>query len=455
MHPDSSAVLHRHCKAAYPIAVSGDGPYIIDNQGKRYLDASGGAAVSCLGHSNARVREAMHQQIDRLAYAHSGFFTTEPMEELAARLIARAPEGLARVYFVSGGSEAMEAAIKLGRQYWVECGRPEKRYIITRWQSYHGNTLGALSVGGNRWRREPFRPLLLESAHHISPCYAYREQKEGESREDYALRAANELEAKILELGPDNVAMFTMEPVVGATMGAVPSEPGYLQRIRAICDRYDVLLVLDEVMCGMGRTGRLFACEEDGVAPDLLAVAKGLGAGYQPIGAMLCSQKIYDTVANGSGFFQHGHTYLGHAVACAASLAVLEEIETQSLLTRVQEQGAALKQELEEALAGHPHVGDIRGRGLFLGLELVADKQSKTPFDYRHKLHAAIKNRAMQEGLMCYPMGGTVDGQSGDHILLAPPFIIEEKHRRIIVSTLAKVIDEAIAALPESGQKAA
>jgi adenosylmethionine-8-amino-7-oxononanoate aminotransferase len=432
-------VFHRHTKTNYPTAVKGDGCYIIDDKGKRYLDACCGAAVSCLGHSNEDVIRAIKQQLDKIPFAHTSFFTNEPMEELADFLVERAPEGLDRVYFFSGGSEATEAAMKLARQYFLEIGKPEKKHIIARWQSYHGNTLGALSAGGNRWRRKQFEPMLVDM-HHINACYAYRDQKKKETPEEYGLRVANELEAKILELGAENVIGFMAEPVVGATMGCVPAVNGYFKRIREICDKHGILLILDEVMCGMGRTGTLFACEQDGITADILCIAKGLGAGYQPIGAMMCSKKIFDAVQKGSGFFQHGHTYIGHATACAAALKVQQVIEREKLLKNVNVQGASLMEELKNAFKKNPYVGDIRGRGLFIGLELVQDKEKKTPFPFKDKVNAKLKANAMAEGLMCYPMGGTIDGQKGDHVMFAPPFIITPKQVDEIVDKFSKAM---------------
>lgn len=438
-----SHVFHRSLTQSYPTAVKGDGPYLIDSAGRRYLDASGGAAVSCLGHSDPQVIEAIRRQVGQLAYAHTSFFTTEVMEELADFLVARAPEGIESVYFVSGGSEAVEAALKLARQYFIEIGQPQRKHLIARRQSYHGNTLGALATGGNEWRRKQFEPLLI-GVSHVSPCYAYREQRQGETPHAMGLRLAAELEAEILRLGAENVMAFVAEPVVGATLGAVTAVPGYFKAIRQVCDRYGVLLILDEVMCGMGRTGSLFAVEQEGISADLITIAKGLGAGFQSIGATLVSNKIRDAIANGSGFFQHGHTYIGHATACAAALAVQKTIEERGLLARVNVLGQALQERLIDALGSHPNVGDIRGRGLFQGIELVADRSSKKPFDPALKLHAKIKQAAMAEGLMCYPMGGTVDGQYGDHILLAPPFILDESHLDEIVSKLSTGIQCAL-----------
>ncbi|BAN47246.1 aspartate aminotransferase family protein [Metapseudomonas resinovorans] len=439
-----SHVFHRSLTQSYPTAVRGDGPYLIDSQGKRYLDASGGAAVSCLGHSDAGVIEAIREQVGTLAYAHTSFFTSEPMEALADFLIERAPQGLESVYFVSGGSEAVEAALKLARQYFVEIGQPQRRHVIARRQSYHGNTLGALAAGGNAWRRQQFQPLLIDVSH-VSPCYAYREQRADETPEALGMRLAAELEAEILNLGAENVMAFIAEPVVGATLGAVPAVPGYFKRVREVCDRHGVLLILDEVMCGMGRTGSLFAAEQEGISADLITVAKGLGAGYQPIGATLVSGRIVDAIRQGSGFFQHGHTYIGHATACAAALAVQKTIEERQLLARVSELGAGLRARLQERFGDHPHVGDLRGRGLFQGVELVRERASKEPFDPALKLHAKLKKAAMARGLMCYPMGGTLDGRRGDHILLAPPFILEETHLDELVDKLDAALRSALA----------
>jgi adenosylmethionine-8-amino-7-oxononanoate aminotransferase len=439
-------ILHRSPNAVTPVAVSGSGVEIVDADGRRYLDASGGAAVSCLGHGHAEVLAAMRRQLDTIAYAHTAFFTTEVAERLADRLIEDAPPGLSHVYLVSGGSEAIEAALKMARQYFVEIGEPQRRHIIARHQSYHGNTLGALAVGGNAWRRAQFEPLLIKT-HHIDPCYAYRLKREDESDADYAARAAQALEDKIIEIGPDRVIAFVAETVVGATLGAVPPVGDYFKRIRAICDRYGALLILDEVMCGMGRTGTLHACEQEGVAPDLMTVAKGLGGGYQPIGAVFLTKRIYEAFTNGSGAFQHGHTYMGHSVAAAAALAVQEVIRRDRLLANVVEMGGRLKRRLTERFGQHPSVGDIRGRGLLWALELVSDRAAKRPFDPATKAYARVKREAMARGLMVYPMGGTVDGVTGDHILLAPPFIVEGSQVDAIVERLGAALEAALASV--------
>lgn len=445
MNSSGTQVLHRHLHHTPPAAVGAEGLWIHDAEGRRYLDASGGAAVSCLGHAHPDVLAAMHRQIDQLAYAHTSFFTTEVAEELARELVATAPAGTSHAYFVSGGSEAVEAALKMARQYFLEIGQPQRTHFIARRQSYHGNTLGALAVGGNAWRREPFAPLLMPVTH-VSACYPYREQRHSESNEQYGLRLARELEAEIEILGADKVIAFVAETVGGATAGVLVPVPGYLRAVREVCDRHGVLLILDEVMCGMGRTGTMHACEAEGVVPDLLVVAKGLGGGYQPIGAVLAQQKIVHAMTRGSGFFQHGHTYLGHPVACAAALAVQKVIARDGLLAQVRANAVVLQGLLEDAFGEHPHVGDIRGRGFFWGLEFVRERADKTPFDPKHKLHATLKREAMARGLLVYPMGGTVDGRYGDHVLLAPPFIAGESDLALVVERLRASVDAAVAA---------
>jgi adenosylmethionine-8-amino-7-oxononanoate aminotransferase len=438
-------VLHRSVRHDYPTAVSGKGIFIRDAAGKDYIDASSGAAVSCLGHSHPDVIAAMRTQLDKLEYAHTSFFTTQVLEELADDLVAHAPPGLGHVFFVSGGSEAIEAALKLARQYFVERGEPQRRYLIARHQSYHGITMGALAVGGRARQRAQFAPLLIET-HHVSPVYEYRERRANETPQAYGQRLAHELEAKIAELGGENVMAFVAEPVVGATLGAVPAVEGYFQSVRKICDRHGILLILDEVMCGMGRTGTLYACEQEGINPDLVAIAKGLGGGFAPIGALLLHDRIFQALADGSGAFQHSHTYTGHPLACAAALAVQNVIRRDNLLANVRRQGALLMRRLQERFGNHPFVGDVRGRGLFVGVELVTDRGTKEPFDPARKLHARIKQEAMARGLMVYPMGGTADGVRGDHVLMAPPFIIDSEAIDTIVERLGDAIDAAVAA---------
>lgn len=432
-----SSVFPRNCRHLLPTAVRGDGVYIIDAEGQRWLDGCGGAAVSCLGHSPKTVIAATKAQLDALSWAHTGFFTGTAAEQLAEMLIARAPPGITRAYFVSSGSESVETALKLARQYFVERGEPQRVNIIARRQSYHGGTLGALAVGGHVRRREWFLPLLSGTAHHIAPCHFWRYGEDGETAQAYARRAADELEQKITQLGAATVAAFVAETVVGATLGAAAAAEGYFRRVRDICDRHGVLLILDEVMCGMGRTGTLFACEQEKIAPDLVCLAKGLAAGVQPIGATLCTDEIYQTVKNGSGAFRHGHTYIGHSAACAAACAALGEIE--KLLPKVRAMGEKLHTVLHENFGAHPHVADIRGRGMFIGIEFT--QAGKTPFPAAQKIHAAVQQAAFAEKLMVYGGGGTADGVCGDHILIAPPFIFEEKH----IAELADKLSRALA----------
>ena len=436
-------VFHRNPLHDYPVAVAGDGCYLYDRDGKRYLDASGGAAVSCLGHSDRAVIDAISRQLEALPFAHTSFFANEPMEQLADALIATAPKPLERVYLTSGGSEAMEAALKLARQYFVEKGEPRRAHVIGRRQSYHGNTLGALAVGGNFWRRRQFEPLLIQASH-VSPCYPYRDRREGESDAAYVERLGAELEAEIARLGGDTVIAFVAETLAGATLGCAPPVPGYFKRMREICEHHGILLVLDEVMCGMGRCGTMWAFEPEGVVPDIVAIAKGLGAGYQPIGAMIAAKPIFETITRGSGFFQHGTTYLGHAAACAGALAVQHRLRDDGILARVQPTGEILARQLRAAFGEHPHVGDIRGRGLFWALELVAERKTKKPFEPARRLHARIKQEALKAGLLCYPMGGTIDGERGDHVLLAPPFVIEPSQIEELVHKLSGAIESAL-----------
>jgi len=439
-----SRVLHRSLRETPPKAVDGAGIWLTAEDGRRILDASGGAAVSCLGHQHPRVLDAIARQAAKLAYAHTAFFSSEPAEALADHLVGHEPGGLAYVYFVSGGSEAIEASIKLARQYFVERGEPQRGNFIARRQSYHGNTLGALAAGGNAWRRAPYAPLLSPAFSHVTPAFAYHERREDEQDADFVTRLAAELEAEFQRLGPDTVAAFIAEPVVGATAGCVPAPENYFRRVREICDRHGALLILDEVMCGMGRTGTTHAWEQEGVAPDIQAIAKGLGGGYQPIGAMLARAAIVDTIREGSGAFQHGHTYLGHPLACAAALEVQRIIGDENLLDHVKQRGRELEQRLIERFGNHRHVGDVRGRGLFQAIELVEDRATRTPFDPTFKLHQKIKAAAFDNGLACYPAGGTVDGRRGDHVLLAPPYIATSDDIDLIVEKLGTAVDSAL-----------
>jgi adenosylmethionine-8-amino-7-oxononanoate aminotransferase len=437
----TSHVLHRSFSSDLPIATGGNGPYIVDASGRKYLDASGGAAVSSIGHGHPAVTRAIAEQAQKLAFAHTSFFTNEPMERLADFLVRKAGGGFERAGIVCDGSEAIEAAIKLARQYWTETGQSERSIIISRRLSYHGITMGALAVSGHLNRRERYLPYLSREVEFIAPCYPYRGLRANESEADYALRVADELEEAIGRIGPKRVSAFIAETVGGATAGCLAPVRGYFHRIREICDRHGVLFIADEVMCGMGRTGTLFAYEQEGVTPDLVAIAKGLGGGYQAIGAVLATGRIISAIEAGSGLLGQGHTYMGHPIACAAALAVQEVIERDQLLENVCRMGNVLEQRLRKRFGSHPHVGDIRGRGLFWALELVQDKIDKKPFPLAMKLHARIKREALQRGLICYPSAGAADNSSGDHVLLAPPYIIDESHIDEMIDILATTLD--------------
>ncbi|MEE2745730.1 MAG: aspartate aminotransferase family protein [Pseudomonadota bacterium] len=435
----SSKIFHRKLESFLPTAITGYGSCLFDSNGKRYLDGSGGAAVSCLGHQNSKVIEALKDQADKLAYAHTGFFTNKPAEQLGKALIKIAPSEIGKVLFTSGGSEALESAVKLARQYFIDRKEPERHKIIARRQSYHGTTLGTLSIGGNQQRRSNFEPLLF-SVGKISPCYAYRHKKTNEGIIDYGVRVADELEDMILSMEKETVAAFVAETVVGATLGAVSAVPGYFKRIREICDKYGVILILDEIMCGLGRTGSWFAFEQDNVVPDIVTLAKGLTAGYQPLGAVLVAEKIYQQIKSETGQFNHGFTFMGHPVACAAGVATMQVIDENGLLKEVERKGEILKNELVSRLASNPNVGDIRGKGLFQAVEFVSNPQTKQAIDPRFKFAEKLRNVAMNLGLICYPMSGTADGHSGDHVLLAPPFIISNSEIKEIIDILEKAI---------------
>jgi adenosylmethionine-8-amino-7-oxononanoate aminotransferase len=436
-------VFHRSTLTRPPVAVRGEGIYLIDADGRRYIDACGGAAVSCLGHGRPDIAAAIADQSARLEYIHTGFFTSEAAEELATVIADMSPGSLERVWYTGSGSEAIEAALKLARQYHLERGDAQRNHVIARRQSYHGNTLGALAAGGSAWRRAPYAPLLIDVAL-VDPCFEYRFAEPGESAESYGVRAADSLEQEILRLGPETVIAFVAETVVGATAGAVAPVAGYLQRVREICDRYGVLLILDEVMCGSGRTGTFLSCEQDGVIPDIVTLGKGLGAGYQPIGAVVCTSELYATVASGSGALKHGQTYNAHPVGCAAALAVQRVIRDEGLLGSVQNAGARLMTLLTDRFCDHPHVGDIRGRGLLQAIELVADRSTKAPFDPALAMHQRAKADAFDRGLLIYPGGGTIDGRLGDHILLAPPYNVTDEELDIIVDLLGATLDAVL-----------
>ena len=434
-----SNVFYREPLHRYPSIQRAEGVYLYDRDGRRYLDGSGGAAVSAVGHSHPAVIAAIRAQLESCAYAHTAFFTNEPQETLARLLAARFPDPSARVYFVSGGSEANETAIKLARQYWMARGQDRKQLFVSRQQSYHGNTLGALSLSGNPGRQQLYGPLLKDWPK-VLPCYEYRHRQAGESAEEYGRRAAESLLDAIRTHGAENIAAFVAETIVGATLGAVPAVSGYFRVIRDICAQHDILLILDEVMAGCGRSGTYFAFEQEGAVPDIVTLAKGIAGGYQPLGAAIARAAIHERIVERFGYFAHGHTYVGHATACAAGVAVASVVEQEHLLDNVQRMGAMLRSQLASSFCDHPHVGDIRGRGLFIGIELVIDRETKAPPPAALGLPARLRDKAMAEGLICYPGGGSANGRDGAHILLAPPFIYSEDNVVELVTRLGRVL---------------
>ncbi|KAJ5286617.1 Pyridoxal phosphate-dependent transferase major region subdomain 2 [Penicillium angulare] len=440
-----SAVLHRDSHFIPKRAIGGKGCYINLEDGTKFLDSTGGAAVSCLGHGNEKVQQAIKDQLDQISYCHTAFFGTNVTEELARALVDSTGGKMSKVFVMSSGSEAVEAAMKLARQYFLELSDPqtERTRFIARLPSYHGTTLGALSIGGHVHRREPFLPLLSKNISHVSPCYAYRGKKDGESDADYVSRLAAELDAEFKRVGPETVCAFIAEPVVGAALGCVPAVPGYLPAMKAVCEKYGALFILDEIMSGMGRCGTLHAWEQEDVVPDIQTIGKGLGGGYAPVSGMLINDSIVQVLDKGTGSFRHGQTYQGHPISCAAALAVQKVIQEQSLLENVRSMGTYLEQQLRHRFRNHPHVGDIRGKGLFWGMEFVKDKTTKEPFDKETRLSALIQEKGLcpEFAISLYGCSGTVDGISGDHVILAPPYIVSKEEIDIIVDVTAKVLE--------------
>jgi len=441
----TQALFPRSFRREYLEAVRGEGCYVFDSHGRKYLDAAGSAAVVSIGHGVAEVGRAMARQAAELEFAHTSQFHTAIAERLAARLRVLAPPAFreaGRVWFTSGGSEATETAIKLARQYWVERGQPSRTRIVSRWQSYHGSTLGALALSGNLRRRAIYAPLLPEWGH-IAPCYCYRCPL-GLTFPDCRVACADELEKLLTDVGPQSVAAFIFEPVVGATLGAVAPPDGYLQRIAEIARRHGILLIADEVMTGMGRTGKNFAVEHWGITPDLILVGKGVASGYAPLGAVLVAPHVAEAIQHGSGAFEHGFTYQAHPVAMAAGLAVLDYIAQHHLFDRVLSAGRELLAALEP-LRQHPNVGDIRGLGLLLGIEFVKDRASREPFPRSAGFAERVRQAAMEEGVTTYPIQGCADGERGDHILLAPPFTISADETRFLARALEAALARAAA----------
>lgn len=427
--------------ATLPKIVYGRGSRLFDATGKDYIDGSGGPAVFCLGHAHPEVNEAIKQQLDRVAHGYRYNFTSDPLEELTEIVARRCGPGLGHMIFTTGGSESVESALKVALHFHTANGEKSRRRFIARRRSWHGNTLGALSVSEFKERCEPFEGALIPASH-ISPVNVYRPPS-GVAPENVAQFCADELEQEIVRLGARNVAGFIFEPVVGAAGGVVPAPPGYAQRVREVCDRHGVLMIADEVMCGAGRCGTWRALEHDGVVPDIMAVAKGLAAGYVPLGATIYSDRVADLLARKAGGPMTGHTFTGHTLACAAGVAVQRIIARDNLIERVARDGGRLQALLAQRLGNLPALGDIRGRGFFIGLEFVADRATKEPFPPAQSLHLRIRARSLANGLICYPMGGNVDGVKGDTVILAPPYNATEEELREIVEKLARSVKEA------------
>ncbi|RAL14118.1 PLP-dependent transferase [Aspergillus homomorphus CBS 101889] len=438
-----SSILYTKINAPPLKVISSRGHYLLTEDGREIFDATGGAAVAALGHNHPVIKQAITQQLDEVAYCYSPFFTTPAAERIARLLTESTDDEMTKTFIVSSGTEAIEASLKLARQYHVERGEPQRNRFIARRQSYHGNTLGALATGYHKARRAVYEDILAKNVSHVSPCYPYRGKKPGESDEGYVQRLADELDSEFRAVGPDTVCAFIAETIAGASLACATPVPGYFQAMKAVCDRYGALLIMDEVMSGMGRSGTLHAWEQEGVVPDLQTVAKGLGAGYVPIGALLVGKKVVNTLAQGTGGFVHSQTYQGHPVACAAAYAVQRLVQEQDLLSNVKVQGDYLGRLLKERIEGHPNVGDIRGRGLFWGIEFVKDKETRAPFPVGDQIAQTVHITGLQpgHGISLLPSSGNVDGTQGDVVLIAPAYNITGGEVEILVDRVEKVIE--------------
>jgi hypothetical protein len=436
----SSSLFSRNFRKNFPVAVRGEGSWIISSDGRRFLDASGQAAVISIGHGVAEIGRAMAEQSAQIAFAHTSQFHSEPAEKLAQRLLALAPVNFqngGRVYFTSGGSEATETAIKLARQFHLESREPARYRVVSRRQSYHGSTLGAMSVSGNVARRAPYQPLTPEWGH-VAPCFCYHCPFD-KTFPECGIACADDLDV-FLNKDAETAAAFIFEPVVGATLGAAPAVDGYAARIAEICRRRGILLIADEIMSGMGRTGTPFAIQHWPVEPDMILVGKGIASGYAPLGAVLVAPRVVEAFDRGSAAFMHGFTYQSHPVSTAAGNAVLDYLEAHKLFERVAPAGATLRAALRSALESHKHVGDIRGMGLLQGVEFVRDKSTREPFPKEENVAEKIRQAALEHSVLTYPTQGCVDGYRGDHILLAPPFIITDAECARIAEALAAAL---------------
>ncbi|KAF2265136.1 PLP-dependent transferase [Lojkania enalia] len=444
----TSYLLHRHATYIPPRVIASSGCWLELEDGRKVFDGSSGAAVACLGHGNDQVKEAINRQLDEVAYIHSGFFESSACTGFAKELVLSTNGKMAQAFLISSGSEAMEAAIKLAIQYFVEITSPghysQRKRFIARRQSYHGTTLGALSMGGHKGRRKIYERILMDNFSHVSPCNPYRGLRQGESVEAYIERLAKELDDEFRRVGPNTVAAFVAEPIVGAALGFVPAVPGYFKAMKEVCDKHGALLIFDEVMVGMGRSGTLHAWEQEGVVPDIQTIGKGLGGGYIPISGILIGHRVSNALSKGTGQFAHGQTYQSHAIACAGGLAVQQIIRKENLVANVSEMGNLMVRLLKERLQSHPYVGDIRGKGLAWAIEFVQDKQSKEPFKPELKVAERIHRKALEgpDPIALYHGSGTADGDKGDHIMISPPFIITEEEVEFVVKATANAIEE-------------
>jgi adenosylmethionine-8-amino-7-oxononanoate aminotransferase len=432
-------VFYRKLSRSYPLITHGEGVYLFDETGKRYLDGSGGAIVVNIGHGRKEIFEAMTEQMGAVGYVHGTQFTTASIENYSQALAGILPADLDKIYYLSGGSEAIESAIKFARQYFLEIGQPQRWRVVARWGSYHGNTLGALSLTGRLGMRKPYLPLLIHFPHFPAPycyrCYFHL------TYPNCDLACARSLEPLIQSEGPEAISAVILEPIIGATIGAVAPPKGYLKIIREICDRYGLLLIDDEVMTGMGRTGRWFGIEHEGVSPDIMVTGKGMSSGYFPLSAMITRGSLIQAFKEGSGGFVHGHTFSHHAVACAVGLRVLDWLKKEDGPVRSREQGDYLLKRLQE-LTAYPFVGEVRGKGLMAAIELVQDKSTKQPFPRSAKVTERIIDRAFENGLVLYPGVGFADGVNGDMVMLGPPLCISREEIDEIINILQKTLSE-------------
>jgi len=445
------ALLHRSLTARPYKVINAEGIYLTLDDGRRIIDACGGAAVACIGHGNEEVLTAVVEQMRQVSYVHSLTYTTDSAEQLAHILLDGNPFGLEKAYFVGSGSEAIDAALKLARQYFFELGMHDRTHYVSRRQGYHGTTVGAMTVSSNLPRKKPYAPLQLGNVSWVSPAYAYQYAHRDETEEQFATRLVEELDAHIQAIGPEKVIAFIAEPLVGATSGCTPAPKGYFAGVRRVCDKYGVLLILDEVMCGMGRTGTMFAFEQEGIVPDIMTMGKGLGGGYSAIAGVLVHKKVIDALRHGTSSFNHGHTYQAHPVACASTLAVQRIMRREKLVENCAQMGKVLYSLLRQELGGRKYVGDIRGRGLFWALEFVQNKETRASFDAAVGFGVRFQTMVFDLGIAVYPGAGTVDGTKGDHAIISPPYNVTEEQLRTIVDGLKAAYLELEREIDEPG----